>query len=78
MKATMSFREAMEIASEPKSRFFFGSPCRFIPQVDFTCHLLIPAMLRKGDTTQLSAWDHARLFLSLRLMRTSPRWQWLA
>lgn len=74
----MTFREAMEVASEPRSRFFFGSPCRFVPQIDFTCHLLIPSLLRKGDTTQLSAWDHARLFLSLRLMRTSPRWQSLA
>lgn len=78
MKATISFREAMAIASQPKSRFFFGSPCRFVARIDFTCHLFVPALLRKGDTTQLSAWDHARLFVSQRLMSTSPRWQWLA
>jgi hypothetical protein len=71
----MTFREAMAIASQPRSRFFFGSPCRFIPRVDFTCHMLIPSLLRKGDTTNLSTWDHARLFLSLRLVSTSPRWQ---
>jgi hypothetical protein len=73
----MTFRQALEVAQAPKSRFFFGSPCRFIPRVDFTCHMLVPSLLRKGDTTQLSLWDQGRVFLSLRLMQTSPRWQWL-
>lgn len=73
----MTFREAMALASQPKSRFFFGSPCCFVARIDFTCHLLIPALLRKGNLAQQSAWDRGRLFLSLRLNQTSPRWQWL-
>lgn len=76
MKA-MTFRQALEIAQAPRSRFFFGSPCRFVARIDFTCHVLVPSLLRKGDTTQLSLWDQGRVFLSLRLMQTSPRWQWL-
>lgn len=74
----LTYRRAREIAQAPRSRFCFGSPCRFIPRVDFTCHMLIPSLLRKGDTTQLSLWDQGRLFVSLRLMSTSPRWQHLA
>lgn len=77
MKA-MTFHQALEIAQAPKSRFFFGSPCKYIARCDFTCHLLIPALLRKGDLAQQSAWDRGRLFVSQRLNQTSPRWQWLA
>jgi hypothetical protein len=46
----MTFPQAMEVAHAPQSRFAFGSPCRFIPRCDFTFHLLIPSLLRKGDT----------------------------
>lgn len=74
----MTFREALAIAQAPRSRFFFGSPCRFVARCDFTCHLLVPALLRKGDLAQRSAWDRGRLFVSERLNRTSPRWQHLA
>lgn len=74
----MNFREAMAIASQPQSRFFFGSPCRFVPRCDFTCHLFVPALLRKGDTTNLSTWDHCRVWLSAQLNSTSPRWQHLS
>lgn len=73
----MTFREALAIAQAPRSRFRFGSPCRFVARIDFTCHLLVPAVLQSGDTSQLSLWDQTRLFVSLRLMSTSPRWQWL-
>lgn len=73
----MSFHQAIEVAQSPVSRFFFGSPCRFVARIDFTCHLFVPALLTKGDTTNLSTWDHARLWLSDRLVSTSPRWQWL-
>jgi hypothetical protein len=73
----MTFSQAMSIASEPRSRFCFGSPCRFVPRVDFTCHLFVPTLLTKGDTTNLSTWDHCRLWLSQRLVSTSPRWQFL-
>lgn len=76
MKA-MTFTEALEIAHAPQSRFFFGSPCKYIARCDFTCHLLIPTLLRKGDVSQQSAWDRRRLFVSQRLNQTSPRWRWL-
>lgn len=71
----MTFHQAMSVAHAPESRFFFGSPCRFVARCDFTFHLLVPSLLRKGDTTQLSTWDHGRLWLSDRLNRTSPRWK---
>lgn len=70
----MTFSQAMEVAESPVSRFFFGSPCRFVPRCDFTFHVLLPSVLRSGDTSQLSMWDHGRLWLSLRLSLTSPRW----
>lgn len=73
----MTFHRAMELAQPPVSRFAFGSPCRFIPRCDFTFHMLIPSLLRKGDTTQLSLWDQGRVWLSMRLVSTSPRWQFL-
>lgn len=71
----MTFHQAIEVAQAPESRFFFGSPCRFVAHVDYYCHLLFPAVLRSGDTTNLSTWDHGRLWLSDRLNRTSPRWK---
>lgn len=74
----ITYREAKELAAAPRSRFVLGSPCRWIPRVDFTCHMLIPAILRSGDTTQQGRWDRGRLFLSRRLVATSPRWQHLA
>jgi hypothetical protein len=74
----ITYRQACQLAAEPRSRFVFGSPCRWIPRVDFTCHVFVPTLLRKGDTTQQSLWDRGRLALSQRLIATSPRWQHLA
>lgn len=71
----MSFSQAMTVAQSPESRFFFGSPCRFVPRCDFTFHVLLPSVLRKGDTTQLSLWDQSRVWLSAQLNSTSPRWK---
>lgn len=71
-----TFRQAMEIAAPPRSRFAFGSPCRFVPRIDFTCHVFVPAVLRMGNTSEHGRWDRFRLTLSFRLMKTSPRWQW--
>lgn len=71
----MTFHQALEVAHAPESRFFFGSPCRFVPRCDFTFHVALPAVLRSGDTSQLSLWDQARVWLSLRLNSTSPRWK---
>lgn len=73
----MTFRRALEVAGEPRSRFFFGSPCRFVARIDFTCHVFVPSMLRKGDLSQQSAWDRGRAWASVRLLSTSPRWQHL-
>lgn len=73
----MNFSQAMTVAQSPESRFFFGSPCRFVARCDFTCHLLVPSLLRKGDLSQQSAWDRGRLFVSQRLNATSPRWRGL-
>lgn len=73
----ITYQKARELAAEPQSRFWFGSPCRFIARVDFTCHVLIPSLLRRGDTTQQGRWDRGRVTLGRRLLSTSPRWQHL-
>lgn len=73
----MTFTEAIEMAQAPQSRYFFGSPCRFIAHCDYYCHLLFPAVLQSGDLSQLSTWDQGRLWISERLRGTSPRWQHL-
>lgn len=74
----ITFHQALEVAHAPQSRFFFGSPCRFVARIDFTCHLFVPAVLRCGNLAQQGRWDRARLFVSQRLNSTSPRWQHLS
>lgn len=71
----MTYSEAISIAMEPESRFSFGSPCRYVPPLDFVVHLLVPEVLRKGDTSQQSLWDRSRTLLASRLRHTSPRWK---
>lgn len=73
----MTFHQALEVAQSPVSRFFFGSPCRFVARCDFTCHVFVPAVLESGDTSQLSTWDQCRVWVGENLRRTSPRWQHL-
>jgi hypothetical protein len=73
-----AYQLAKSLAQEPRSRFVLGSPCRWIPVVDFTVHFAFPTLLRSGDLAQGSLWDRARASVARRLVKTSPRWQWLA
>lgn len=73
-----TYRLAASLAQEPRSRFVLGSPCRWIPVVDFTVHFAFPTLLRSGDTSQRGLWDRSRTALSHKLAKTSPRWQHLA
>ena len=47
----------------PESRFWFGSPCRFVRSIDLSVHVLLPELLA------------CRLpVLACYLRSTSPRW----
>jgi hypothetical protein len=48
---------------EPVSRFWFGSPCRFIRWVDATVHVWLPAALEERYPV-----------MACYLRSTSPRW----
>lgn len=48
---------------EPKSRFKFGSPCRFVRSIDFTVHVWLPAALVEKHP-----------YWAAYLRSTSPRW----
>ncbi len=62
-----TLREPVELlkkVEEPAlSRLWFGSPCRFVRQVDVVVHIILPEMLEKRLPRVA---DYLR--------RTSPRW----
>ena len=47
----------------PHSRFFFGSPCRFMRGIDFAVHIVLPEMVEEKHPM----W-------ACYLRSTSPRW----
>lgn len=47
----------------PTSRFWFGSPCRFVRTIDFVVHVLLPEMIAEKHPV----W-------ACYLRNTSPRW----
>lgn len=47
----------------PTSRFWFGSPCRFVRTIDLAIHVILPEMLFEKHPT----W-------ACYLRTTSPRW----
>ncbi len=52
-----------EVETPPESRFWFGSPCRFVRRIDILVHIVLPELL-----------EHRVPKLALRLRKTSPRW----
>lgn len=54
---------AKQYESAPRSRFTWGSPCRFVRTIDVIVHVILPAMLAEGHPT----W-------ATYLRTTSPRW----
>jgi len=55
--------EAHKHEREAASRFWFGSPCRFVREIDMVVHLVLPAMLMERHPL----W-------AAYLRSTSPRW----
>ena len=54
---------ARHTEQKPESRYWFGSPCRFIKHIDFAVHVLLPEMLHERHPV----W-------ACYLRSTSPRW----
>jgi hypothetical protein len=49
--------------SLPRSRYFFGSPCKYIRTIDLAVHVVLPRLIQ----------DYLPIF-ALYLRTTSPRW----
>lgn len=52
-----------EVEGSPISRYWFGSPCRFIRRLDIIVHIIMPELIE---------FSHPELARYLR--STSPRW----
>jgi hypothetical protein len=67
LETKLSLRETLRLLSSVEkpvmSRFWFGSPCRFVRQVDVLTHIVVPELL-EGRLPRLAKY----------LRRTSPRW----
>ncbi len=67
LEAKLSLCETLRLLSAVEkpvmSRFWFGSPCRFVRQVDVLTHIVVPELL-EGRLPRLAN----------RLRQTSPRW----
>lgn len=61
LRETLQLLRAVE--APPRSRFRFGSPCRFVRQVDVLVHIVLPELIEKLMP---------RFAVALR--KTSPRW----
>lgn len=63
----LNLRETLRVlaAAEraPRSRFRFGSPCRFVRAIDVAVHIVLPELLER-PCPRLTAY----------LRSTSPRW----
>jgi hypothetical protein len=49
--------------SEPRSRYFFGSPCKYVRTIDLAVHVLFPKLI-----------ENRMPILATYLRTTSPRW----
>lgn len=61
LRETMRILHAVE--KPPQSRFRFGSPCRFVRQIDVLVHIVLPELLERPFPGMAKF-----------LRRTSPRW----
>ena len=52
-----------DVEAPPESRFWFGSPCRFVRRIDILVHIVLPELL-----------ENRLPKLALHLRKTSPRW----
>ena len=67
LTAALTLRQTLRLARRaeraPVSRFWFGSPCRFVRLIDLTVHLVLPELI-EDIFPRLTAY----------LRSTSPRW----
>ena len=63
MNIALTLASAKATEQSPVSRYWFGSPCRFIRWLDLTVHVLFPLMLG-SRLPRLTTY----------LRNTSPRW----
>ena len=67
LESKLSLRETLRLLSAVEkpalSRFWFGSPCRFVCQLDVLTHIVLPELLELRLPR-----------LANYLRRTSPRW----
>lgn len=56
-------RMARKHEQEPSSRYWFGSPCRFVRFIDFAVHVWLPAAIAETNP-----------YVAAYLRTTSPRW----
>lgn len=67
LETKLTLRETLRLLSAVErpvlSRFWFGSPCRFVRQVDVLTHIVVPELL-EDRLPRLAKY----------LRRTSPRW----
>ncbi len=67
LEAKLSLRETLHLLRAVEkpvlSRFWFGSPCRFVRQMDVLIHIVVPELLER----RLPRLAH-------HLRRSSPRW----
>ena len=61
LKETLNWLKHVELT--PESRFWFGSPCRFIRYLDVIVHIVLPELI-----------ENRMPRLSQRLRQSSPRW----
>ena len=61
LRETLHLLRAVEMPAQ--SRFWFGSPCRFVRQVDVFVHIVLSELLERR-LPKFAAY----------LRRTSPRW----
>jgi hypothetical protein len=58
-----TFELLRHVESPPDSRFWFGSPCRFVRRIDLLVHIVMPELIETRMPKVAS-----------RLRKTSPRW----
>jgi len=61
LRKTLSLLRRDEALAE--SKFWFGSPCRFVRRIDILVHIVLPEFLEKRVPR-----------LAFRLRKASPRW----
>ena len=58
-----TFALLREVEKPPQSKFWFGSPCRFVRQIDLLVHIVVPELLERHLPKTANY-----------LRSTSPRW----